>query len=555
MSTLGDLLTRPMADDDLLATVLARKKVTYNRTRDTVRLIAQRFPDFVDRTIAHAERALTGHLVLPGTGLKPMKVGDPPQWAKNPTEDEEFITHLNRMGHWRVLCLAYALGQEERYAEKVLCEMDDWIERCPVPKFEKKAFEGHHAWRCLEAGIRMVETWPGILDFLLTSPAMTGERFARYVQALHDHGRVLAAIPAKFHPDADHHHYLMQMLGLLAVGCNLPELADAEGWREQARHELERCAQVQLTPEGGQIEGCPAHHNGCATWFLLSFLIGRKRGVHFSPDYHERVENMLSYTLHVLRPNGTVVPWGDSDPDPHQAATAALYGWLALHRDAPLRLVSSLVGPRVLRDTVLLHLRHVEDVQGVLAMLGQGLQPHEHLPLWSWQKELKQVAMRTGWGRNDLSVFFACRTPVHDGHAHIDPMGFDLSALGKPLVVDPGRFTWRECKDRQLFKSAAVHNTLTIDGKDPFAYKSSFAFKPQGKGLIRRVEDRPGHDRRYSIDGSKLRSLGWRPKMQWEEGVRRTVRWYAENESWWRPLKSGEFMEYYRRQYGKRLGL
>ncbi|HOX38521.1 MAG TPA: dTDP-glucose 4,6-dehydratase [Candidatus Brocadiia bacterium] len=75
------------------------------------------------------------------------------------------------------------------------------------------------------------------------------------------------------------------------------------------------------------------------------------------------------------------------------------------------------------------------------------------------------------------------------------------------------------------------------------------------ESLIRRVEDRPGHDRRYSIDGSKLRALGWRPAVLWEQGVRKTVRWYAENGSWWRPLRSGEFLEYYKRQYGKRLGI
>jgi len=77
--------------------------------------------------------------------------------------------------------------------------------------------------------------------------------------------------------------------------------------------------------------------------------------------------------------------------------------------------------------------------------------------------------------------------------------------------------------------------------------------KPES--LIRHVEDRPGHDRRYSLDSSRIRALGWRPKVSWQTGIRRTVRWYARNESWWRPIKSGEFREYYLRQYGGRLGL
>lgn len=72
------------------------------------------------------------------------------------------------------------------------------------------------------------------------------------------------------------------------------------------------------------------------------------------------------------------------------------------------------------------------------------------------------------------------------------------------------------------------------------------------ESLIRLVADRPGHDRRYSIDAAKLRNLGWTPLMDWDEGVAQTVRWYQENEWWWRKIKSGEFREYYQRQYGNR---
>ena len=75
--------------------------------------------------------------------------------------------------------------------------------------------------------------------------------------------------------------------------------------------------------------------------------------------------------------------------------------------------------------------------------------------------------------------------------------------------------------------------------------------KPES--LIRMVEDRPGHDRRYSLDSSKVRSLGWGPTHSFEDALADTVRWYQDNEWWWRPIKSGEYTEYYNRQYGERL--
>ena len=71
--------------------------------------------------------------------------------------------------------------------------------------------------------------------------------------------------------------------------------------------------------------------------------------------------------------------------------------------------------------------------------------------------------------------------------------------------------------------------------------------------LVRRVPDRPGHDRRYSVDCAKVRALGWSPAHSFDDALAETVDWYRERTDWWRPLKSGEYLEYYRRQYGDRL--
>lgn len=72
--------------------------------------------------------------------------------------------------------------------------------------------------------------------------------------------------------------------------------------------------------------------------------------------------------------------------------------------------------------------------------------------------------------------------------------------------------------------------------------------------LIRHVEDRPGHDRRYSLDCTKLRSLGWAPEQDFRSGLQNTVDWYRENAAWWEPIKSGAYREYYEQQYASRLG-
>lgn len=73
------------------------------------------------------------------------------------------------------------------------------------------------------------------------------------------------------------------------------------------------------------------------------------------------------------------------------------------------------------------------------------------------------------------------------------------------------------------------------------------------ESLIEYVTDRPGHDRRYSLASEKLRALGWEARVHFAEGLQQTVDWYRENTWWWEPIRSGDYREYYERQYGRAL--
>lgn len=75
--------------------------------------------------------------------------------------------------------------------------------------------------------------------------------------------------------------------------------------------------------------------------------------------------------------------------------------------------------------------------------------------------------------------------------------------------------------------------------------------KPES--LITHVTDRAGHDMRYAIDPSKIHAeLGWLPETKFEDGIKKTIQWYLDNEDWWQPIVSGEYMDYYEKMYGDR---
>jgi len=106
----------------------------------------------------------------------------------------------------------------------------------------------------------------------------------------------------------------------------------------------------------------------------------------------------------------------------------------------------------------------------------------------------------------------------------------------------------REGAPGEIYNVGAGHELANIDvtrriveltGADP--------------SLVRHVADRPGHDRRYSLDCAKIGALGWRPERTFEDGLADTVAWYRDRRDWWEPLKAGEYREYYRRQYAQRL--
>ncbi len=114
----------------------------------------------------------------------------------------------------------------------------------------------------------------------------------------------------------------------------------------------------------------------------------------------------------------------------------------------------------------------------------------------------------------------------------------------------------------------AIH-TVLLDGRSGEAYNVGGPDECENIEVIRRVieltgadeslieyvTDRPGHDRRYSLSSEKLRNeLGWEAQVRFAEGLERTVRWYRDNEDWWGPIRSGEYREYYERQYGRALG-
>lgn len=465
-------------------------------------LVKEQFPELAADTLRLADEALAGQLVLPGTGPALYYVGNPPEWTVNPVGDNEYTFHLNRMHHWKTLCEAYSLTGALKYAQKAIQEITDWIDRVPCPALKDETgayapsrFDGLTPWRALEVGIRGYRTWPYVVELLADTPYMTEAFLEKLLPCVYIHCRILYEISPLLWPKADHNHYLMENLGLLSFSLLFPEMKGSEAFRAHALRELDRCMDAQCTPCGGQIEGCPSYHNGCVFWFAMRNVFSRKYHIEESESYTRRLNSMFLHSIHSTRACGGNFPWGDSHTaDKETMCLAAVSCYMAsgdrnyLAAAAHFYPIASILSD--IRD----NLWRIPEINRLKEDLNWAEKHPKcpELPLLTWQIDLNQVYLRTSWETDALSLMTACRTPVQNQHAHMDPGGFDFTAYGLPLISDPGIYTYKSGENRYRFKRTASHNCLTVNEADAWEYQGSWAYGPQKSGCICAVEQTEG---------------------------------------------------------------
>jgi dTDP-glucose 4,6-dehydratase len=108
-----------------------------------------------------------------------------------------------------------------------------------------------------------------------------------------------------------------------------------------------------------------------------------------------------------------------------------------------------------------------------------------------------------------------------------------------------------------VLRSGRAGETYNIGGPDELpnieVVRRILELTGRDESLIEHVTDRPGHDRRYSLAWEKAGNLGWEPEIRFGEGLEATVEWCQNNSWWWEPIRSGDYREYYQRQYGQEL--
>ncbi len=344
---------------------------------------------------------------------------------RGPGHDIEWAWALNRHYYFRDLLEAYFETGSNKYIKKIDLDLRDWIiSSLPYPAVKSNTA----LWRGLEVSFR-VKIWTQIFYGLMDCPELSDATRLLMLTSIPEHAHYLK----NFH--AEGNWLTMEMSGLANVATAFTELRKSPEWLAYSKKTMTQSLKKQVYADGVQTELTSHYHQVALNNFSLFRQIFKKSGNSLSPLYESQIEKMWNYLAYTMRPDGNGLLNNDSDLD--------------YNRDK-------------IRDAADSFAR--KDWLYISSNGARGIRPRgTPSKFFAWAG---QLIMRSGFGKMDQWGFFDIG-PWGTGHQHNDKLHLSVSAYGRDLLVDAGRFAYRgEVADK--FRAYATgsfgHNVILIDG-------------------------------------------------------------------------------------------
>lgn len=365
--------------------------------------------------------------------LSGWQFGSSIDWSFNPTTrpgstqpaNPEWTWGLNRHYAWMTLSAAWRAGGDEKFAAEFVRQLQSWVHDSPVP-VDRWANVPFSHWRTIEAGIRAGKVWPYVFFGFLNAKSFDDDALTLMLKSYVEHARFLE----KFHTSGN--WLTMEMNGLYHAGALFPEFKEAASWRADALERLGREIDIQVYPDGVQVELTPHYHGVALDNMLGPVELASQTGFTPPRDYLDRLERMFNYLLYSMQPQRRTPPLNDSEPDDVLQ---------------PMQLAARLYPGR-------------QDFLWAATDGRQGRLPERTSCEFPYAG---QSFMRSGWGRDAL---WLCMDggPYGAGHQHADKLSVILTAYGKPLLVEAGSYDYDASEWRRYVLSSRAHNLVLIDG-------------------------------------------------------------------------------------------
>lgn len=389
-----------------------------------------------------------------------------PLWLTNLSSDQEWLILLHKFYYAVGLGMAYHETKDARYAEKWVDLTSSWIRTVPLDFLPSDV-----------AG-RRIQNWIFAHYYFVTTNTphcITPEFYLAFLESLHSQILYL-----RDHVTAARNHRTLELCAIFLAAVVFPEFAESSEWLTWSRDELVRNIQSDLLPDGVHCEQSTDYHHLVLKNYLWIKKLATWNQIEMPEPFDSLVKKALMFALYSHRPDGMIPALSDGDSrcflDLLQQGYE-LYGG--------------------------------EDLLYAASRGAKGQPPAARSKGFA---DSGYYILRSGWGERDDAyqderyLIFDCGPLGAGNHGHLDLLSFEASAYGKPLIVDPGRFTYDESGPinwRVRFRNTAAHNTVQVDGRNQTRYewrKNRFRISgPEPEREFRAFIHEPGLDYLHGI--------------------------------------------------------
>jgi heparinase II/III-like protein len=389
------------------------------------------------RDLALAEQICLGQFTHAGITLA---LGTTPDWLTSAFPgDDEWRIEWSKFYYGLDLAAAFNETGDPKFLYVWEDLVTSWIEQVPVD-IDPSDVTG-----------RRIQNWIYAWNQFAAAPAFPGftEGFAD--QLLNSLAAQIEHL--RLNLTAERNHRTLELYALFIAALALPELDPQGELLKFSIEELHRNLLADIRADGVHREHSTHYHMIALRSFAGARINAQLYGLEFPDGFDRCLERACEFALHIHRPDGAIPALSDSDS-------------------------GSYLDILKLADTIFLR----PDFLYVASKGKKGTPPSEKYVSFS---EAGYFIQRSGWGENQTAfaderfLVFDCGPLGDGGHGHYDALSIEVAAGGRPLIVDPGRFTYHEDKFnwRHWFKGTAAHNTVCVDGLDQTPYRCG---KPKG---------------------------------------------------------------------------
>ena len=437
-----------------------RKKFYYIReSNELIHRLIKLNPSLIDKYKTIADDICKNKIEI--LQSEPVSIGSEVNWTSNVNTEVEILYSLNRFHYFRDLLLAFMLTGDQKYSDKGIFLILDWI--------EKNEYANPISWESRSISERVIN-WLWFIAAIKGETAFTPQAAYTIIQSLYLQIKYLSRHIEYY---TENLHLLFNAKAIYIFSVLFSEFKESAFWEKKSLDLFEKeiyrqCAAGQNSNDYFHIESSTGYHLWATKILTEMILFFEKIGAEYDRNLDRILENMMEVLLYISKPDGRITHFGDyKDIDVLISPGELLCQGACLFSRPDFRWIGRQLNERTAFNVGMRKWDKLESIDPI--------PPNKFNKSYSksgyyiyrsdWTEESDQLIVDCGNISNLLS---------NPGHGHADALSFEITVGGKPVFVDSGTYTYKNCTKRSYFRGTTSHNTVSVNRLDQSELWSAF---------------------------------------------------------------------------------